>query len=229
MTSECYVVATVKPWNIELYHQRHSGLPGQWHLIEDSSGLTEERISQLNPRYIFFPHWSWIVPDSILNLTECVCFHMTDLPFGRGGSPLQNLIVRGIKTTKLTALRMETGLDTGPIYMKLPLSLDGSAEQIYRRAAMLTWDMITEMVKTKPQSVAQGGHPVEFTRRTPEQSLLPEVGSIEGMYDHIRMLDAPSYPKAFLEHGDWKLEFVEADQGKGGISARVRIFKKGDE
>ncbi len=25
---------------------------------------------------------------------ECVCFHMTDVPYGRGGSPLQNLIIR---------------------------------------------------------------------------------------------------------------------------------------
>ncbi len=229
LNSKCYIVATIKPWNIELYQQRHGDLPGQWHLISSAKELTEEKIKSLKPRYIFFPHWSRLVPESILELAECVCFHMTDLPFGRGGSPLQNLIVRGIKNTKLTAFRMEAGLDTGPIYMKRPLSLEGSAEQIFRRAAALNWDMIEEMVRTEPQSVAQEGEPVVFTRRKPEQSLLPKVGSVEGMFDHIRMLDATSYPKAFLEHGEWRLEFVDANQDDDGVSAKVRIFKKGDE
>ena len=47
---------------------------------------------------------------------------MTDLPFGRGGSPLQNLIVRGYKSTKLTAIKVQSGIDTGDIYLKKPFS-----------------------------------------------------------------------------------------------------------
>jgi len=50
---------------------------------------------------------------------------MTDLPFGRGGSPLQNLIVRGFTHTKLSALRVEKGLDTGDIYLKEDLEQYG--------------------------------------------------------------------------------------------------------
>ena len=29
-----YVVATIKPWNIEAFHRRCAKLPGQWELIE---------------------------------------------------------------------------------------------------------------------------------------------------------------------------------------------------
>lgn len=32
-------------------------------------------------------------------------FHMTNFPYGRGGSPLQNLMKRGHHTTTITALR----------------------------------------------------------------------------------------------------------------------------
>ncbi len=56
---------------------------------------------------------------------------MTDLPYGRGGSPLQNLIQRGHTSTMLTALRCGAGLDTGDVYLKQPLSLHGSAEEIF--------------------------------------------------------------------------------------------------
>ena len=72
---------------------------------------------------------------------------MTDLPFGRGGSPLQNLIERGIYETKLSALRCCKELDGGDIYLKRPLSLWGTAEEIYLRAAELTKEMMIETVK----------------------------------------------------------------------------------
>ena len=42
---------------------------------------------------------------------------MTDLPFGRGGSPLQNLIVRGYKETMLSAIKCVGEVDAGPIYI----------------------------------------------------------------------------------------------------------------
>ena len=101
-----YIVATIKEWNIKEFHEKTPKLPGNWHLVSDKQELTIELINSLKPRYIFFPHWSWIVPEDILNNAECVCFHMSDVPYGRGGSPLQNLIVRGHKNTKITALRM---------------------------------------------------------------------------------------------------------------------------
>ena len=43
---------------------------------------------------------------------------MTDLPFGRGGSPLQNLIVRGFEETMTSAIKVTKGIDTGDIYLK---------------------------------------------------------------------------------------------------------------
>ena len=75
---------------------------------------------------------------------------MTDLPYGRGGSPLQNLIFRGHLETKITALRCIGELDAGPVYMKRPLSLNGSASEIFLRAADVVEKMIGEIVHTEP-------------------------------------------------------------------------------
>src|SRR5215467_8729334 len=113
----CYVVATIKPWNVAAFHRRCPELPGRWELIGARDDLSLESLRALRPRYIFFPHWSWQVPRPILEEFFCVCFHETDVPYGRGGSPLQNLIVRGHKSTVLTALRMVDEVDAGPVFM----------------------------------------------------------------------------------------------------------------
>ncbi len=225
MTS--YAVATIKPWNVAAFARRTGALPGTWHLIDSAEGLSPDALARLAPRYVFFPHWSWKVPAEILDRYECVCFHMADVPYGRGGSPLQNLIVRGHRETKLSALRMVEALDAGPVYLKRPLPLDGSAQEIYERMADLAYDMMAEIVAREPAPVPQSGEPVIFARRRPEQSRLPADGDRDALYDFIRMLDADTYPPAFLEHGDWRLEFTAARRDGDGVTAQVRIRPKG--
>jgi methionyl-tRNA formyltransferase len=226
VTSRNYVVAATKPWNAAAFRRRTPALPGTWHLIERREELTAASIGNLSPRYIFFPHWSWQVPREIIDSFECVCFHMTDVPYGRGGSPLQNLIVRGHNSTILTALRMVEKLDAGPIYVKRPLSLAGRAEEIFMRAADLTYDMIAEIITKDPIPVPQVGKTVLFRRRTPDQSRLPSDVPITSLYDFIRMLDAPTYPKAFIELGDVRIEFDNAQLiASDVIEARVTIRK----
>lgn len=230
--SPCYVVAATKPWNAGAFQRRTPALRGNWHFIGRQDELTPSHIASLSPRYVFFPHWSWRVPAAILDAFECICFHMTDVPYGRGGSPLQNLIVRGHTSTMLTALRMVEEFDAGPVYLKRPLSLAGRAEDIFLRAADLTYDIIAEIIATEPVPIPQAGEAVVFRRRTPEQSRLPwekQPGemSIAGLYDFIRMLDAPTYPKAFVELGAWRLEFDNARLSSPDvIEARVMIRSK---
>ncbi|WP_391088873.1 hypothetical protein [Vibrio sp. NH-UV-68] len=226
MTLNNYLVATIKPWNIEQFHKVKDTLPGNWHLVSDHTELTVELLERLDPRYIFFPHWSWIVPSVILERWECVCFHMADVPYGRGGSPLQNLIVRGYNETKLSALRMVSELDAGPVYRKFPLSLEGSAQDIFHRMAPLMLDLAREIATDEPEPKEQEGEVTVFKRRTPEQSVLPSNGEIANLYDHIRMLDAETYPTAFLEYGEFRLEFSQAEIGEDGqLSACVTIVK----
>lgn len=225
-TTATYVYATAKPWNLEAFAAVRPQLPGEWLVVTTSADLTAV-LARVSPRYVFFPHWSAIVPADVVERIECVCFHMTDVPYGRGGSPLQNLIERGHAETRLTALRMTDVLDAGPVYLKRPLRLDGSAAEIFVRAAATICEMMREIVAGEPRPTPQQGEPVHFARRKPEQSRLPEVADPERLYDHIRMLDAPGYPSAFLEQGPWRLEFDEARLADGTVEARVRFSPRG--
>lgn len=151
---------------------------------------------------------------------------MTDVPYGRGGSPLQNLIVRGHKDTRLTALRMVREMDAGPVYVKRDLSLKGSAADIYERAGELSFEIIQWIIGNQPEPEPQSGEPVVFKRRKPEQSILPRSGSLEGLYDHVRMLDAPTYPLAFIDYGEFVIEFSDARVEGRELNASVKIRKK---
>ena len=164
--ADLYVIASSKPWNKDLPITLHAATGRQFQLISDPAELTPEHLIKLKPRYVFFPHWSHRIPAEVFGNFECVIFHMTDLPFGRGGSPLQNLIVRGIQETQISALKCAEEVDAGPIYLKRPLSLHGSAEEIYVRASEIIEKMIVEIINTNPQPMVQIGEPTFFKRKT---------------------------------------------------------------
>lgn len=223
MSKITYIVGGAKPWNRRVFDEVIVNYAGDWRFFGAPGDLTYDRVSSLSPRYIFFLHWSWKVPAKIVDNYECVCFHMTDVPYGRGGSPLQNLIVRGHRRTKLTALRMCHDFDSGPVYLKEDLCLQGSAEEIYIHASYLSAEMVGRIIQEQPQPSPQEGEPTVFERRQPDQSAIPSLPDLEGVYDFIRMLDAEGYPRAFLEHEGFRYEFSRVTFYNGRLVADVEI------
>ena len=225
---ENILIVSEKSWNKELVSYLQSTIPQYaFYLISQKEDFTVERIGSISPVKIFIPHWSYIIPSAIFERYECIVFHMTDLPYGRGGSPLQNLIVRGLTATKLSALRVEVGLDTGPVYLKMDLSLSGTAEEIFVRVNKLVGKMIVEIIQNNLQPVPQEGDPVVFKRRKPEQSDMSGLEKLEEIFDYIRMLDADGYPHAYIEKGEFRYEFTRASiKADGSIVADVKITKK---
>lgn len=226
------IIVTTKSWNIKnaqrFKKENESGYNTT--IITDKDKLTLERVRLVNPEYILFPHWSWIIPKEIFKNFTCVVFHMTDLPFGRGGSPLQNLIERGIKKTKISAIRVDDGIDTGDIFFKRELELYGTAEEIFMRASKIIFnDMIPELLNTRPVPRKQEGEVTEFKRRKLEQSKIDPDFALDKIYDYIRMLDGEGYPKAFIKYGRYKLEFSRASLKNGKIIADVEIIEGDDD
>ena len=130
-----YVVASSKDWFKQLpKSEEYNNLM----LIEISTrqDLNLELLEKINPRYIFFPHWSWRVDSKIYERYECVAFHTAPLPFGRGGSPIQNLILSGIEKAPVCAFKMIETLDAGPIYETIEVSLDGTITEILLKVSI---------------------------------------------------------------------------------------------
>jgi methionyl-tRNA formyltransferase len=213
------VVAQSKTWNESLVSNLKKLTNFDVIEIKNPTQLTFKFLSDLNPKFVFFPHWSSLISKNIYQNFKCVIFHMTDLPFGRGGSPLQNLIIRGFKETKMCAIECVEELDAGPIYLKRTLSLEGSAQEIFCRAATVIEKMIVEIVENEPQPTQQVGEVVIFKRRNPSQSNISRLRSVDEIYDAIRMLDADGYPHAFIEYDNLRIEFRNAKFLNGRLSA----------
>ena len=223
-----YILVSEKNWNKNLLENLSSRKDNsKWVLINNKKDFNIENLNSINPDKIFIPHWSYIISDEIYEKHECIVFHMTDLPFGRGGSPLQNLIILKKEKTKISALKVVKELDAGPIYLKKDLNLYGTAEEIFIRSNSIIELMIIELIDKNLEPKEQKGDVVHFKRRKPNDSNLIDLKDLNGIYNHIRMLDADGYPKAFIENNCFKFEFSRAVlKTNGEIKADVRIIKK---
>lgn len=227
------IIATIKSWNIKrakALQEKYAGIHNI-EILTEKSQLTVESVKAFKPDYILFPHWSYIISDEITKNWSCVVFHMTDLPYGRGGSPLQNLIVRGHKETKISAIQVTSTIDGGPVYMKQPLSLEGSAQEIFERCSDVIFEkMIPRFLEEHLEAQEQEGEPVLFKRRTQADGEITCDMEMEKIYDYIRMLDAEGYPRAFIDFGEYRLCFENAKflDSKDTIEAKV-IFRKKSE
>lgn len=227
---ENIVIVTIKEWNISNYFKLKDIYKDMYkfHLLTSEDEVNYESLKKLNPKYVFFPHWSSIISKEIYSKFECVVFHMTDLPFGRGGSPLQNLIQNGIYETKISALKVEKGIDTGDIYIKADLDISkGSAQEIFINASSIVFNkMIPRFLKEDLTPIKQNGKVTIFKRRKKEQSMISDLNakSLLNMYDFIRMLDAQGYPHAYLELGNVKIKFSQVKEDYNKLVGRFEVI-----
>ncbi|MBO7217429.1 MAG: methionyl-tRNA formyltransferase [Clostridia bacterium] len=77
-------------------------------------------IKEFNPDVIVVVAYGKILPEAILSIPKygCINGHASLLPRHRGASPIQWSIVCGDKTTGVTTMLMEKGLDTGDMLLK---------------------------------------------------------------------------------------------------------------
>lgn len=220
------VIATIKSWNILNAETLKDKWP-EWDItiIKEKDDLKKEILERLQPDFVFFPHWSWIIPREIYEAYKCVVFHMTDLPYGRGGSPLQNLISRGIYLTKISAISVTKELDAGDIYCKEEIDIsEGNADEIFREVSKIVFDkMIPYIVEAAPVPDKQTGEVTVFQRRTPEMSRIPDGLTQRQIYDHIRMLDGEGYPPAYIETQGRKIVFRNAHLVNDHVIAEARF------
>ncbi|PIR94857.1 methionyl-tRNA formyltransferase [Candidatus Falkowbacteria bacterium CG10_big_fil_rev_8_21_14_0_10_37_6] len=76
-----------------------------------------EEIKKINPDVIITIAYGQIIPEKILNLPKhgCLNLHASLLPKYRGASPIQAAIKNNEQKTGVTLMKMDKGLDTGPI------------------------------------------------------------------------------------------------------------------
>ena len=216
-----YIIISKKQWDKNNFKKLNQNFIFQ-------SKVNFSRIKKINPKIIFFIHWSKIIKKEIYKRYLCIQFHSSNLPKGRGGSPIQHQILSNMKKTKLTAFKVSNHIDAGPICLKKNLSLMGSAEEIFKRMELMSVKMIKEISKIKKLKFKkQIGKSTLYRRRKPSESQLKlhKLSNLNNLYNFLRMLDAPGYPKAFIELNKFRFTFQNIKMKKKFIYATIRIDK----
>jgi methionyl-tRNA formyltransferase len=112
--------------------------------LRDPSAV--EAVEALGPGLIVLADYGRIVPQAILDLPphRALNLHPSLLPRHRGASPIPAAILAGDAETGVTLMRMDAGLDTGPVVAqrRLPLRGDEVAPELEEHLARLAADLL---------------------------------------------------------------------------------------
>lgn len=188
-------------------------------------GVVESTLSRVQPDWVFVYHWSYIIPESIYSKYRCVAFHTGNLPEDRGGSPIQNQILKGKTFSKVNAIVVQDPVDSGAVYGSKSISLQGNLYDIWNSVTEAAKKLIGDILKYDIEPIPQSGNSATFKRKK-DNVLQPT--SLDSMYDQIRMLDGEDYPATHLIVGDYKFDFSRAKMQGSQILADVKIYKHVD-
>jgi len=132
--------------------------------------------------------------------------HASDLPKDRGWSPHIWAIVGGKNKLMLSLLEAEDKVDTGPIWKKVEILLDGNElydeinqKLFYAELQLITW--ACENVKTVvpvPQNESETNY---LRKRTPADSEIDINKSLEEQFNQLRVCDPKRFPAYFYKNG----------------------------
>jgi methionyl-tRNA formyltransferase len=100
------------------------------------------------PELIVVAAFGQILRPEVLDLPKygCINIHGSLLPRGRGAAPIQAAILAGDKETGITIMKMDPGVDTGPILTRctIPIAPDDTAGTLFAKLAPLGATLLLE-------------------------------------------------------------------------------------
>ncbi len=124
------------------------------------------KIKEINPDLILVVAYGKIIPESILNIPKygCLNVHFSALPKYRGAAPVNWAIVNGEVITEVCLMKMDKGLDTGPVIGCISEKIDpnDNAKDLFERLTdkglrlleTVMFDYIDGKIKPMPQNEA---------------------------------------------------------------------------
>lgn len=141
-----------------------------------------------------------------LNIFNLVV-HESDLPKGKGWSPLTWQVLEGKITIPITLFEANSEIDSGAIFEKINIELDGSEliDELRQKQARATFKLVSNFLKKYPNNIAipQNGISSFYPRREAKDSCLDISKPIAEQFNLLRVVDNDRYP-AFFEYKGYK-------------------------
>jgi methionyl-tRNA formyltransferase len=111
------------------------------------SGDAVATLREFNPDVVVVAAYGLILPGAILEVPAkgCLNLHASLLPRWRGAAPIERAIMAGDTETGVVVMRMEEGLDTGPVALaeRIAIGPDANAGEIHDKLALIGAGLMT--------------------------------------------------------------------------------------
>jgi methionyl-tRNA formyltransferase len=163
-----------------------------------------------------------ILPKPILDAPPLGCFnlHASALPRWRGAAPINRAIMAGDAATAVMVMRMEEGLDTGPIAMAEPVAIgaDTTAGELHDRLARLGADLtgraLAALEKGALMLTPQRPDGVSYAAKIDKaETRIDWTRSRQAVHDHCRGLSP--FPGAWCEIGGARVKVLRTTKAEG--------------
>tara|TARA_B100000989_G_C19482410_1_gene445780 strand:+ start:172 stop:816 length:645 start_codon:yes stop_codon:yes gene_type:complete len=151
----------------------------------------------------FLSYWD-VVPERILKLSKFnLVVHESNLPKGRGWSPITWQILKGKKKIVICLIEATKKIDSGDIYLKKEIFFKGNEliDEIREKQVKVTLSLCKNfLVKYKNRAIKkkrQKGASSYYFRRSPKDSLLQLNKTIKQNFNLLRIVDNKKYPAFF--------------------------------
>ena len=200
-------------------------------------GDFQESLKALQPELMVVAAYGQILPKSILNIPRygAVNIHASLLPKYRGAAPIVWAILRGERSTGVTTMLMDEGMDTGDILLQreIPIAEEETGETLHARLALLGAQLLLETIeKMRSENI----HPIpqDHSKATYAPSLKKEDGHIDWKKEakeidrQVRALNP--WPGAFTESEGRLLKIYRGEirEGKAAGKAGMAVWVGSD-
>jgi methionyl-tRNA formyltransferase len=171
--------------------------------LKDDSTL--RLIEEIGPDILAVAAYGLILPRKVLQMPrlDALNVHASLLPKLRGSAPIQRALLSGERVTGVTIMRMEPGLDTGPILLQraLAVGIDDTAGSLHDELAGMGGELLAEAVRKIRRNEL-----VAVDQDEERASYAPKVDKEEGFIDwnqpaeavHNRIRAVTPWPGAFF-------------------------------
>lgn len=130
------------------------------------NSTAENILKSLKPDVIIVIAYGQILPSEILNSAKygCINVHASLLPKYRGAAPIQWAVINGEKTTGVSIMQMDEGIDTGDVILvrETEIGINETSDELFERLSKIGADALVEALdliesgKSKPQKQPVG-------------------------------------------------------------------------
>jgi methionyl-tRNA formyltransferase len=164
---------------------------------------TVKELLKIECDFIVVAAYGQILPLEVLNHAPCINLHASILPALRGASPIQQTLLNGDRTTGVTAMLMDIGLDTGAILKinTIEVSPTEMLENLFDRLTNVATDLTIDILQNfssflpKKQDDNLSTHCSKITKADGEVKFL----NANELYNKYRAFTP--WPGIYLESG----------------------------